>query len=75
MTAVSFVWERGGKISYTNLEPVGAADRKARFHHYLQQTATIYKDGHMFQPKEWSFKMQVTLRRKHDMYTRIHGLS
>lgn len=54
---MSFVWERGGKISYTNLEPVVGG--VAKFHHYLQQTATIVKEEHEFQRKEWSFKMQA----------------
>eukprot|EP00884_Botryococcus_braunii_P001061 jgi/Botrbrau1/10956/Bobra.0383s0011.1 len=64
VTNASFLWQRGPKLQFTDATAVSETGRTAYWNQVLKQTATFYKDGNTFLPKESTFKVQ-TVRGKH----------
>ncbi|KIZ07466.1 hypothetical protein MNEG_0476 [Monoraphidium neglectum] len=60
---LSFVWERGSKVFATEPEPVNPHTKACFWQQYLRQTITVYQDGGVFVPKEYTLKVQAVRAR------------
>ncbi|GBF98922.1 hypothetical protein Rsub_11714 [Raphidocelis subcapitata] len=54
---LSLVWQRGGKVFATEPAPVNAHTRACFWSEHLRQVITVYQDGGVFAPKEYSLKV------------------